>query len=142
METKDITTEEIEKAVEQLPPGELARFRAWFEAFDASAFDAAIERDAQAGKLDELAEEALAEQRAGFDRRLRNLAEIGKRRYASLKETLERDHFGAYVMISTTTSDYIVAPTMLEVDAAFTERFGEDAQGWCTRIGVPVFATI
>jgi hypothetical protein len=62
------TTEDIEKAVEQLPRRELARFRAWFEAFDVSQFDAAIERDAQAGKLDELAEKALAEHRAGCSR--------------------------------------------------------------------------
>jgi hypothetical protein len=65
-----MTAEDIEKAVEQLPPRELARFRAWFEAFDAEQFDAAIERDAQAGKLDGLAEEALAEHRAGGSRKL------------------------------------------------------------------------
>jgi hypothetical protein len=65
-----MTTEDIEKAVEQLPPRELARFRAWFEAFDTSQFDAAIERDARAGKLDGLAEEALAEHRAGGSREL------------------------------------------------------------------------
>jgi hypothetical protein len=63
-----MTTEEIEKAVEQLPPRELARFRAWFEVFDASQFDAAIERDAQAGKLDRLAEKALAQHRSGGSR--------------------------------------------------------------------------
>jgi hypothetical protein len=62
------TAEEIEKAVEQLAPRELARFRAWFEAFDAEQFDAAIERDAQAGKHDGFAEEALAEHRAGKSR--------------------------------------------------------------------------
>jgi hypothetical protein len=65
-----MTTEDIEKAVEQLPSRELARFRAWFEVFDAAQFDAAIERDAQAGKLDALAEEALAEHRAGGSREL------------------------------------------------------------------------
>jgi hypothetical protein len=54
------TAEEIEKAVEQLAPHELARFRAWYEAFDARQFDAAIERDINAGKLDAHAEEALA----------------------------------------------------------------------------------
>ena len=64
------TAEDIEKAVEQLAPRELARFRAWFEAFDAEQFDAAIERDAQAGKLDALAEEALAAHRAGRSREL------------------------------------------------------------------------
>jgi hypothetical protein len=65
-----MTTEDIEKAVEQLPPRELARFRAWFEAFEARQFDAAIERDARAGKLDALAEEALAEHRGGGSREL------------------------------------------------------------------------
>jgi hypothetical protein len=64
------TAEDIEKAVEQLPPRELARFRAWFEAFDAEQFDAAIERDARAGKLDAHAEEALAAHRAGRSRDL------------------------------------------------------------------------
>jgi hypothetical protein len=64
------TTEDIEKAVEQLPPRELARFRAWFEAFDADRFDAAIEHDARAGKLDAFAEEAIAAHRAGKTRDL------------------------------------------------------------------------
>jgi hypothetical protein len=62
------TAEDIEKAVEQLAPPELARFRAWFEAFDAERFDAAIEQDARAGKLDVHAEEALAAHRAGRSR--------------------------------------------------------------------------
>jgi hypothetical protein len=64
------TNEEIEKAIERLPPGELARFRAWFEAFDAAQFDAAIERDARDGKLDALADEALAAHWAGRSREL------------------------------------------------------------------------
>ncbi|NVN86531.1 MAG: hypothetical protein HXX15_10630 [Rhodopseudomonas sp.] len=64
------TAEDIEKAVEQLSSRELARFRAWFEAFDAERFDAAIARDAAAGKLDALAEEAVAAHRAGLSREL------------------------------------------------------------------------
>lgn len=64
------TAEDIEKAIEQLAPQELARFRAWFEAFDAQQFDAAIERDAPAGKLDALADEALAAHRAGRSQQL------------------------------------------------------------------------
>jgi hypothetical protein len=64
------TAEDIEKAVEQLDPRELARFRAWFEVFDAEQFDATIERDARAGKLDAHAEEALAAYRAGRSREL------------------------------------------------------------------------
>jgi len=57
------TAEHVAKAVEQFAPRELARFRAWFEAFDAEQFNAAIERDARAGKLDAHAEEALAASR-------------------------------------------------------------------------------
>ena len=64
------TAEDIEKVVERLAPRELARFRAWFETFDAEQFDAAIERDARAGKLDALAEEALAAHRTGRSREL------------------------------------------------------------------------
>jgi hypothetical protein len=64
------TAEDIEKAVEQLAPRELARFRAWFEEFDAQQFDAAIERDALAGKLDGHADEALAAHRTGRSREL------------------------------------------------------------------------
>ncbi|CAN7272074.1 hypothetical protein LJR220_001261 [Bradyrhizobium sp. LjRoot220] len=64
------TAEDIEKAVERLPPGELARFRTWFEAFDADRFDAAIERDARGGKLDAFAEEAIEAYRAGKSRDL------------------------------------------------------------------------
>lgn len=64
------SAEDIEKAVEQLAPRELARFRAWFEAFDAAQFDAAIERDARAGKLDAYADEAIAAHRTGRSRDL------------------------------------------------------------------------
>jgi hypothetical protein len=55
----------IEQAVAKLPPADLAEFRRWFAEFDADAWDAQIEADAAAGKLDALAEEALAEYHAG-----------------------------------------------------------------------------
>lgn len=64
------TVEDIEKAISQLPPAELDRFRVWFEMFDAQQFDERIERDAKAGKLDRMADEALAEHRAGRTREL------------------------------------------------------------------------
>ncbi|MCF2524235.1 hypothetical protein [Bradyrhizobium sp. G127] len=57
--------EDIEKAIEKLAPGELAKFRAWFDAFDAARFDERIERDARDGKLDGLAAQALAAHRNG-----------------------------------------------------------------------------
>jgi hypothetical protein len=62
--------EDIEKAVSALAPEELTRFRAWFEAFDAERFDAKIERDAAAGRLDHVADEALADLRSGRARPL------------------------------------------------------------------------
>lgn len=64
--TRMTKIEDIEKAVEQLSPEELARFRAWFEEFDARLFDEKIERDAKAGKLDKPMAEARANLRAGL----------------------------------------------------------------------------
>ena len=64
------TVEDIEKAVAKLPPEELAAFRAWFEAFDAARFAEKIERDAAGGKLDRLADEAIADYRAGRAREI------------------------------------------------------------------------
>jgi hypothetical protein len=52
--------EGIEKAVEQRSAEDLAKFRAWFEEFDARLFDAKIERDAKSGKLDKLVADARA----------------------------------------------------------------------------------
>lgn len=59
------TAEDLEQAVSRLPPNELSKFQAWFESFLASRFDQRIERDAEAGKLDALAEAARVEFRAG-----------------------------------------------------------------------------
>jgi hypothetical protein len=64
------TLEDIERAVAGLPPNDLVRFRAWFEDFQAARFDEAIERDAKAGRLDRLAEQALADFHAGRAREL------------------------------------------------------------------------
>lgn len=57
--------EAIQQAVERLSPNELAKFRAWFEEFEARLFDARIERDAKAGKLDKLMAEVRANHEAG-----------------------------------------------------------------------------
>ncbi len=67
---KLMTIEDIEKAVSKLPPDQLARFRAWFEEFEAARFDRKIERDATSGKLDRLADEAVADYRKGRAREL------------------------------------------------------------------------
>ena len=62
--------EEIVAAVSKLSPEQLAKFRAWFEAYDARLFDEKIERDAKSGKLDRMAEEALDAYRKGLARDL------------------------------------------------------------------------
>ena len=64
------TVQEIEQAVSQLAPRDLARFRKWFDAFDAKVWDKQFERDAQAGKLDQLANQALADYAAGHFKEL------------------------------------------------------------------------
>lgn len=65
-----MTVEELENAVVGLPPDQFARFRDWFEALDGARLDAKIERDADAGNLDRLAEQALADFRQGRAREL------------------------------------------------------------------------
>jgi len=56
---------EIEQAITELSPDELARFRQWFEEFDAVIWDEQFERDAKSGKLDNLASKAKSDFRAG-----------------------------------------------------------------------------
>jgi hypothetical protein len=65
-----MTVEDIEKAISKLPPDELARLRAWFEEFEAARFDRKIEQDATSGRLDRLAEQALADYHQGRAREL------------------------------------------------------------------------
>lgn len=62
--------EQIEKEVRQLSEKELASFRAWFSDFDAARWDTQLESDAAAGRLDSLAEAALADHAAGRSREL------------------------------------------------------------------------
>ena len=62
--------ERLERAVAALSPEELAEFRRWYQRFDALTWDRQIEEDAVAGKLDALADEAVAEHRAGRSRAL------------------------------------------------------------------------
>ena len=64
------TIQEIERAVVELSPEELAEFRAWFLEFDAASWDRQFEQDVVAGRLDALAEEALEDLRAKRTRQL------------------------------------------------------------------------
>ena len=58
------TVAEISGAVRRLPKRELRKFRKWFVAYDAAAWDQQLERDVAAGRLDRLAREALQDLRA------------------------------------------------------------------------------
>ena len=51
--------------VASLPKVELAKFRSWFENFDAKAWDKQIEKDIVSGKLDDMANKAIADFKVG-----------------------------------------------------------------------------
>jgi hypothetical protein len=57
--------EKIEQDIRALSPEELAQFRAWFLEYDWTIWDRQIERDAEAGRLDDLAARALRDHKAG-----------------------------------------------------------------------------
>jgi hypothetical protein len=59
------TVEDIQQAISALPEDELMRLREWFEDLDAQAWDRQLVEDIRAGKLDQLAREAMEEYRAG-----------------------------------------------------------------------------
>jgi hypothetical protein len=57
--------QKIEKDVSLLPQSELAKFRSWFEEFNADKWDKQFEKDVKAGKLDQLADKAISDFRKG-----------------------------------------------------------------------------
>jgi hypothetical protein len=57
--------EDIQEAIAELPPEDRAKLRDWFDELEERLFDERIERDALSGKLDWLAEQALANHKAG-----------------------------------------------------------------------------
>ena len=59
------TVHEIENAIKNLNPTELADFRRWYVKFDADAWDDEIRRDAETGRLDFLIDEAHEDMRLG-----------------------------------------------------------------------------
>ncbi|MBI2909203.1 MAG: hypothetical protein HYX92_16280 [Chloroflexi bacterium] len=62
--------EKLEEEIKKLSRSELAAFREWFRAHDSDEWDRQIEEDILAGKLDKLADEAIAEYKAGRAREL------------------------------------------------------------------------
>ena len=59
------TVQEIEEAIARLSEQDLAVLRGWLEEFDAKIWDEQFEDDAQSGKLDSLADKAIADFHAG-----------------------------------------------------------------------------
>lgn len=64
------TVEAITAAIAELPAEQVAQIREWLNEWDEAEWDAQIERDERAGRLDALADRALAEYRAGRTRPL------------------------------------------------------------------------
>ena len=62
--------EEIQHAIETLPQEEFDRMREWFSQKDWEKWDAQVERDSKAGKLDFLFDEALMDAESGDTRPL------------------------------------------------------------------------
>jgi hypothetical protein len=58
--------EQLERQILELSAAELAEFRAWYARFDADAWDRQIVADDAAGRLDALADDALAQHSAGL----------------------------------------------------------------------------
>lgn len=63
--TLPMSVTEIQIAITELPPKELASLVEWIEDYEADAWDRQIETDALAGRLDALAAEADREFEAG-----------------------------------------------------------------------------
>jgi hypothetical protein len=57
--------EEIEQAIEKLPPEEFLRIARWIREREQRQWDERLDRDSASGKLDFLFEEAEAESKAG-----------------------------------------------------------------------------
>ena len=64
------TVEDLEKAIEQLPQEQLKEFRDWYEKFDAEAWDEQMEKDIIEGKLDTLADAAIADHKSDRSKKL------------------------------------------------------------------------
>lgn len=60
-----MSVDELESAVSQLSPDDMARFAQWFDEYRAEQWDRQIEQDILAGKLDAAAKQVDADFEAG-----------------------------------------------------------------------------
>jgi len=61
---------EIERAVEELPPEDFARFTSWLDELATERWDRRFSADVKAGRLDRLGEQAITDFHAGRCREL------------------------------------------------------------------------
>jgi hypothetical protein len=61
---------DIEQAITELSPEELARFREWFDEYYAQVWDEQIEKDAKSGRLDRIISEVDEEYDTGLSKPL------------------------------------------------------------------------
>jgi hypothetical protein len=59
------TVQEIESAIEQLPPTQLSQLSQWFDEYVERAWDARMEADAKAGKFTHFKEKIARARQAG-----------------------------------------------------------------------------
>jgi hypothetical protein len=64
------TVEQIEAAILTLPSDEFQRLRQWLLDLDYERWDEQLEKDIEAGRLETLAEEAIAEFNSGHCRKI------------------------------------------------------------------------
>lgn len=62
--------EKLEHEIKKLSRKEFASFRDWFRRYEADAWDLQMAEDVKAGKLDKLAEKAVASHNAGKTKEL------------------------------------------------------------------------
>jgi len=60
-----MNVQEIESAITQLPPAQVAELAAWFEQFHARLWDSQIEQDVRAGRLNSLLDETADDLESG-----------------------------------------------------------------------------
>jgi hypothetical protein len=60
-----MSVDELETAITQLSPGEMAKFARWFDEYRADQWDRQIEEDIKAGRLDAFGEQADSDFEAG-----------------------------------------------------------------------------
>lgn len=65
-----LTRIEIESAILQLPPDEFQKLVKWFSDLDYKRWDGQLEKDIAYGKLEALAQEAVAEYESGHCREI------------------------------------------------------------------------